>query len=98
MIRSSKVWLAATAFTLSTLAATGAFAAENDNPISMSLEREDKNFPITKGEVVGAVKKKYKGRILTIKEYPDGGVDCHVVKLITKKGDLRTINISCENL
>lgn len=98
MICSNKVWLLAAAFTLSTLTATGVLAGENDNPISMSLEREDKSFPITKGEVIGAVKKKYKGRILTIKEYPDGGVDCHVVKLITKKGDLRTINISCENL
>jgi hypothetical protein len=61
-----------------------------------SVKKLNKNKPASKIEIITAVKKKYSGRILSVrKRYKAHGTDCHHVKIIDKKGELLLIHVAC---
>ena len=84
--------------TISALLSTQAVAAATNTIPASSLKKLDKSKPASKLEIITAVKKKYTGRILSVrKKYKARGNDCHHVKIIEKNsGELLLVRVACE--
>lgn len=93
MLNFNQRWLLKVAFMSTILISPTAMAGSAAKVIK--IDREKPSYPITKGQVIGAVRDKYPGRILTVKRYEKRGKDCHVVKLFTEDGELMTVDVSC---
>ena len=86
------------ALSFCTLLSTQAIAAATNAIPASSLQKLDKSKPASKIEIITAVKKKYTGRILSVrKKYKARENDCHHVKIIVKgSGELLLIQVACD--
>lgn len=70
-------------------------SAFDKNAEFITLKPVPPNTIITKGDVVVEIKRLYQGRILSVSKDKAHGDNCHVIKLLTDKGEFKTINVSC---
>ncbi|MEE9351934.1 MAG: hypothetical protein V3U78_06705 [Thiotrichaceae bacterium] len=77
---------------------TAAIAAPSKSTRSIPLQKVDPNKPASKLEVITSVKKRFNGRILSVrKKYQAHGNDCHYVKFIDRRGELLLIRVGCKS-
>lgn len=79
-----------------TIISSSAAMAFDDTADKLKLDRNKYPNPLTKGDVVLEIKKKYTGRILSVSTDTKGGNDCHIVKLLTPSSEFKTIYIECD--
>lgn len=70
-------------------------AADNFKPYKISMKRTNPAKPLPKSEIIAKVKSKHDGRVLSIRDEPRGGEDCHIVNQMGEDGELRIIHVAC---
>ncbi|MCK5727473.1 MAG: hypothetical protein KAH22_11700 [Thiotrichaceae bacterium] len=85
--------IVATSYSVSALA-----VSKSDNSFTIAKkDKLDPNGPLSKLEVIMAVKHKYKGDILSVKKQKIAEhKDCHHVRFLSKAGDFMKIKVQCE--
>jgi hypothetical protein len=79
----------------SLLAVSPAIHASDAYKIAMKRSHPDK--PLTRDEILSAVEKRYKGRIMSLQAKPSSGAqDCHVVRMMSLTGEYMTIHVACD--
>jgi hypothetical protein len=83
----------------SLLAASPAIHASAVYKIAMKRSHPDK--PLTRDEILSAVEKRYKGRIMSLQAKPSGAAqDCHVARMMGAEdphvGEHMTIHVACD--
>lgn len=73
------------------------YASPSSKDLDVKLQRLYKDGPVSKLDIINSVKKKFEGRILSVrKKYEDIPENtCHIVKLIDGKGELLILRVGC---
>ena len=65
-------------------------------PYKVEMKRINPSKPIRQSSIMSKVRKKFPGRILSIRKNPTGGPDCHIIKSVSKDGEFRVIHVACK--
>lgn len=74
---------------------TNSAFANGFTPYKVKMSRINPDKPIRKSAILDNIREKFPGRILSIRENRSGGPDCHKVRSMGDDGELRIIEVAC---